>query len=273
MEELIFTRYLFSYSEVKQTLFVEILNGNVDAALYWGYELYWSGYEADTFEWLLKTYDLMFELDEEFKKRIIGEYDEWKENNELFEKFGTIIINMCYRPFSISKFMNAFFNTQCIDNEEDKRGSNLYINMSKEDVDKYITLYGEIGTRYKITKSLYKYDLRTEMNELFRYNINKEEQLNSLLYNWEYYAIRCPYWRERFNRYGGYVKEGKVVFNTDDELEEFYNKYHLEIDEMSKEVQNRVLGINKCKMMLLKDFAKRYNGKLKTKKLRKKVVL
>ena len=70
MEELILTRYLFSYSEVKQTLFVEILDGNVGAALYWGYELYWSGYDDETFEWLLNTYDLMFEANEEFKNRI-----------------------------------------------------------------------------------------------------------------------------------------------------------------------------------------------------------
>tara|TARA_B100001564_G_C20608285_1_gene656307 strand:- start:610 stop:1431 length:822 start_codon:yes stop_codon:yes gene_type:complete len=273
MEELVLTRYLFSYSEVKHSLFIEILDGNVGAALYWGYELYWSGYEDDTFEWLLKTYDLMFELDEEFKNRISEEYDEWKENNELYEKLGTIIINMCYRPFSISKFMNMYFSTQCIDNDKKNRNSNLYINMSKDDVREYITLYGEIGGRYKITSSLYKYDLRTEMNTLFRYDIKKENQMNSLFYNWEYYAIKCPYWKERFNRYGGCVKQGKIVFNTDDELEEFYDKYSLEIDEMSKDVQNRVLGINENKAMSLKDFAKRYNGILKTKKLKKKVII
>ena len=139
MEELILTRYLFSYSEVKQTLFVEILDGNVGAALYWGYELYWSGYDDETFEWLLNTYDLMFEANEEFKNRINGEYEEWKENNELYENLGTIIINMCYRSFSISKFTNTYFNTQCIDDDNLKRNSDLYINIMKEDVSEYKT--------------------------------------------------------------------------------------------------------------------------------------
>lgn len=273
MDELILTRYLFSYSEVKQSLFVEILDGNVGAALYWGYELYWSGYEEDTFEWLLNTYNLMFELDEGFKNRITGEYDEWKENNELYEKLGTIIINMCYRPFSISKFMNEYFSTQCIDNDEKNRNSNLYINMSKEDVREYITLYGEIGGRYKITRSLYKYDLRTEMNKLFRYEIDKGNQMNSLFYNWEYYAIRSPYWSEQFNNFGGKVKQGKITFNNEEELEGFYNKYSLEIDEMSIDVQNRVLGINDKKAISLTDFAKRYKGILKIKKLKKKVTI
>jgi hypothetical protein len=111
------------------------------------------------------------------------------------------------------------------------------------------------------------------MNTLFRYDINKGNQMNSLFYNWEYYAIRSPYWKERFNRYGGCVKQGKIVFNTDDELEEFYDKYSLEIDEMSREVQNRVLGINEGGEISLKDFASRYNGILKTKKLKKKIRL
>ena len=87
MEELVLTRYLFSYDEVKHSLFIEILDGNVGAALYWGYELYWSGYEEDTFEWLLKTYDLMFELDEEFKKRITA------VDNITSNRIGTVSTN------------------------------------------------------------------------------------------------------------------------------------------------------------------------------------
>ena len=145
--------------------------------------------------------------------------------------------------------------------------------MSKEDVSEYITLYGEIGGRYKITRGLYRYDLRTEMSSIFNYDINKENQKKSLFYNWEYYAIRCPYWKDRFNDYGGRIKQGKVTFESEELFEDFYNKYSLEIDEMSKQVQDRVLGINDKKMITLKDFAIRYNCRLKTKKLRKKISL
>jgi hypothetical protein len=271
MEELVLTRYLFSYSEVKHSLFIEILDGNVEPALYWGYELYWSGYEEDTIEWLLSTYELMFDLNEEFKRRIRKEYEEWKEDNTRYEKIGTIIINMCYRPYSISKFTNKYFSTQCREKEVEKRDSKLYINLKKGDVKEYKTEYGEVGKRYKITNDLYKYELRTEVNSIFRYDIKKEEQEKSLFYNWEYYAIRSPYWKEQFEKYGGGVKDGKIAFNTEEELEEFYNIYSLEIDEKSKETQERVIGINKKKEMTLTNFVNKYNGLLKTKKLKKKV--
>jgi len=271
MEELVLTRYLFSYSEVKHSLFIEILDGNVEPALYWGYELYWSGYEEDTFEWLLSTYDLMFDINEELKNRIKKEYEDWKEDNNSYEKLGTIIINMCYRPYSISKFTNRYFSTQCREKEVEKRDSKLYINLKKGDVKEYETEYGELGKRYKITNDLYKYELRTEMNSLFRYEIKKEEQKKEVFYSWEKYAIKAPYWENAFEKYNGKIEEGKIVFENDEGLEGFYEKYNLEIDEKTKETQEKVIGINKKKQMTLTNFVKKYNGLLKTKKLKKKV--
>ena len=64
----------------------------------------------------------------------------------------------------------------------------------------------------------------------------------------------------------------EVLKTEDDSIFEnvvFLNS--LEIDEMPLDVQNRVLGINENKAISLKDFAKRYNGILKIKKLKKKV--
>ena len=51
------TRYLYSRIEVKQSLFVSLLQRDVEQALFWGYELYYSGFQEETFEFVLDIYD------------------------------------------------------------------------------------------------------------------------------------------------------------------------------------------------------------------------
>ncbi len=67
-----------------------------------------------------------------------------------------------------------------------------------------------------------------------------------LWYHWEYYARKCPLWKERFDKYNVCFndKTKKPEFPNDDLLEEFYEKYGLEPDEQSRECQEKSL----CKL-------------------------
>ena len=61
---------------------------------------------------------------------------------------------------------------------------------------------------------------------------------NNILNNWEYYANRSNIWKKRIAAFGGYVKNERIVFHCEDEMERFYNLYGLELDEQPLYIQN-----------------------------------
>ena len=142
--------------------------------------------------------------------------------------------------------------------------TNLYINLQKSDVNDYLTKQNN----YKLLNKVYKYELRTETNILFDSIIDKEKQREELLKNWEYYAYKCPYWKNKFDEHNAEITENKITFINVEEEEKFYNSYNLEIDEQSKDIQNIAIGINN-KELDLKSFLEKYGGKIITKKIKK----
>ena len=59
--------------------------------------------------------------------------------------------------------------------------------------------------------------------------------------HWEYFAYKCPVWKERFDTLDIDVdhENKKIIFKNEDEEEEFYEEYNYEPDEQSKEVQEK----------------------------------
>ena len=68
-EEIVFTRYLYIKDEVKLSLMLNILQKNNDA-IFWAYELYYSGFKHELFELIWKIY-----------------YDFFATNNPTFEAY------------------------------------------------------------------------------------------------------------------------------------------------------------------------------------------
>ena len=73
-----------------------------------------------------------------------------------------------------------------------------------------------------------------------------------LWYHWEYFAYKCPLWKNRFDKYKIKIndKDKKIEFIDVDEEEEFYEQWNYEPDEQAKEVQNRIT-INIPKICIL----------------------
>ena len=53
MNEPIFTRYLYFKVEVANSLQWSILDKHLEESLYWAYEMYFSGFQTETFDFLL----------------------------------------------------------------------------------------------------------------------------------------------------------------------------------------------------------------------------
>ena len=52
-DDVVYTRYLYNKNEVRQNLFVSLLESNMEQALFWLFELYYSGFEEDTLDYLM----------------------------------------------------------------------------------------------------------------------------------------------------------------------------------------------------------------------------
>jgi len=116
MENFQFTRYLYEKDEVKITLLMSLLNKS-DEALFWAYELFYSGFKDELINWIWSIYyDFYYSKNASFEKylsnKLIKLTDETKVTDETKatetdddKLIALIINNLLIRPFSIDVFI------------------------------------------------------------------------------------------------------------------------------------------------------------------------
>lgn len=107
--DIVFTRYLYIKQEVKLALLASLLNKKEDA-LFWAYELYYSGFVYELFEVLFKIYyDFYAMLNEGFETYLLKKTKDLLMNynrpNGDDKSIGSIIKNFLNRPFNTDVFM------------------------------------------------------------------------------------------------------------------------------------------------------------------------
>ena len=66
-----------------------------------------------------------------------------------------------------------------------------------------------------------------------------ERLRDEALGRWQHYVWATPRWRERLRKFGA---NENIEFESDDMLEEFYDRYGYEPDEQPREIQEQSLG-------------------------------
>jgi len=108
--DLIFTRYLYIKDEVRIALLVSILNKS-DDAIFWAYELYYSGFKHELFNFIWKIYyDFFATLNPSFEAYLLKKHKEWLQTNEdndmtLDRIVSSIIQGLIFRPFNTDIFL------------------------------------------------------------------------------------------------------------------------------------------------------------------------
>jgi len=135
-------------------------------------------------------------------------------------------------------------------------GKKIYVHIEPEDIVIYETIDVDLSPKgdgklcailpaYKILSlvTIYNVDDHGYLN-LFYLNRHKYDLENAYLSDWLFYASFSPLWKKRIETYGGTIdsENKKIIFNSDDNLENFYEKYGYEPDEQSVDIQNRTLG-------------------------------
>jgi hypothetical protein len=104
---IVFTRYLYLKDEVKLALLVSLLKKS-DDAIFWAYELYYSGFKVELFEFIWNVYYLFYAtLNPSFEAYLLNKKNEMMKDEKLVS---AIIQDLIIRPFNTDVF---FLNIIC----------------------------------------------------------------------------------------------------------------------------------------------------------------
>ena len=270
-DEVAFTRYLYPKSFVKQSLMLALLEHNYDETMYWTYELYFSGFEDETYDFVFKLYQDIYRFDNPTLLKFMDTTrSDWYKNSLQYWLIGSIVATLCYCNYRLNHFVENYFKVHCLTVDVAPKKL-VIIRLGEQDIREY-KIDRHVDPPRKYLGMVCKYPIRTNLNRLFMADIPDLEK--KWYYNWEFYAGMSPLWQERFEDFNAHInlKEEKVVFEDDDWKEAFYERWNLEPDEQPKNVQHMILGNKEEKQLTLKEFCQKYGCPLVTKTIHRKKV-
>jgi len=133
-----------------------------------------------------------------------------------------------------------------------KCGKNVYVSVKKEEVEEFQTIDPFLTNTklYRFLNNVCKYSIN-EHGHLGLFTLSRDSlvinEIKSIknIYNdeWLYYASFTPLWLERIEKYSGVQDHNNktIIFPSDDEYEDFHNRYNYEPDEQSMDLKERVV--------------------------------
>jgi len=234
-EEHQFTQYWYEQQKNQNNLQMALMEKKREESLFWAYELYHSGFKDEVWQLVIEIYLQHYETyNPRFRTRLDSFYAEWQKTNDAC-LLGTVVGTLaCW---------------DC-DRGEDKQPTKRFLILYKED--RHQTIPVTYPAR-KYLQQVSKFSVRTPtIPELPRpSSFRPQAELQLLLHqNWLYYCAKTPIWVSRIEEGRGFIQENTqtVEFNTDEDLEEFYDKWGLEPDEQSMEM-HRIHGIYPCPLI------------------------
>jgi len=115
-----------------------------------------------------------------------------------------------------------------------------YQNVLKSDEDCFNGHLTDISYIYTTLKQKRLYGISQNIGCFNLNRRNMDVKLEKLFWdNWEYFSYFSPLWKKRYDQYLFHIdhERKKIIFEDDDQQDEFYNKYGYEPDEQPKEVQ------------------------------------
>jgi len=252
---IILTRYLYSKIDVKQSLLLALLEHNHEEALFWGYELYYSGFENDVFVYLSNIFEFIYSFDNEYlREKFRHLLSEWKYDNSLDWHLGSIIITLSCRNYNLKYFMKAYFDYHCEDFVCSKK-PNTIIHLKEKDIERYKTV--TVSNPNEFLKKGCKYPIRKEVNKIFHF---VELSRSDFELYWLYYCKDTPFWIDNIIEHDGMIDDfnKRIVFLSDTKCEAFYDKWNIEPDDQPEYIYDYCIGKSDVVQLSLDDFYNKY---------------
>ena len=180
LSELVLTRYLYNKAQVIESLQEAIDN---DSALYWGYEIYYSGFEDEIIQYLMLLFENRYKYHVKLRSYIRKKY----EANKITED-----------PTFVATILK---NMQMKNHEKPETVKPRCIVVKADQIEKYRTIE---PTQYN-WKHL---QIVCEKPVTPIKNIKKKEEtklLEIFRSKWLFYASRSPIWKARILEYDGKI--------------------------------------------------------------------
>ncbi|MDC1151176.1 hypothetical protein OAS95_01230 [Pelagibacteraceae bacterium] len=268
---------------MKQSLFISLLQKDISQSLFWGYELYYSGFQAETFDFVNDIYQEIYEkLNPDLKAFIDRMISEWSkcDNDDNDCNLGSIIYSLALRDYDIVAFTKTKLSYNITNDTPDITDTPLCVcTMLPEHIEKYKThiVSTETGEKaYKVLSTIQLYPIIKDHNNLFDTQMPEDfkniyhASLETLLF----YAARSPVWLQRIEEHNGTIDTDnmKVVFEDDEDEVKFCELWDYEPAELPSNIQELSLGTDKEKQLTMKQFCKRHNYTVISKITKRKVV-
>jgi hypothetical protein len=253
---IILTRYLYIKHDVLASLLIAIIEKDYDEAVFWGCELYYSGLEEYTSEFVFTIYN------EWFKSVNHPKLYDYMEKLQGRHTEGAHIIATMIKNLTMPwmKATSVYFVKQ---EETPMPPPNfkrcVVVSVEPNQVESYKTfeMTKKIPAR-NVLKHVCKYATKKQYMEVFECVHRSIPSLGQKHRdNWLYYAaLYTPIWRKRVEQYNGQLNTitKTVYFENDEQLEEFGERFEYELDEQSLDVQERLTHINTPVQCTLENF-------------------
>ena len=258
----IFTRYLYFKNEVVNSLLWAMLEKQYDESLYWIYELYFSGFQEDSFSLMYEFYVMYCqEIYPQYDGFIDKLYQEWVLNKQDHCIIGTIVKLLVESNVSLTNMLRIRQHIKPIDDTE-VGNTNLIefetVRLTPTAIHKYNTLKltKNMSSWSFLNKVACKYCVRRVTCDEFSILYPMVDVIN--FDNWLYYASYTPIWNTRIKKYNGVIDhDTKTVYI---ENEDFDGKYDYEPDEQSGELKKMLWGneIEHYEKMTISLFCSKY---------------
>ena len=262
---LAFTRYLYQMIEVKQSLFISLLEHNPEEALYWTYELYYSGFEKEVYDYILLVYNTIYKnFHPTLQTTIVEKYQKWTEKGTCQETdtdIGSIVYTLALRSYYMDDFMRTYLNVNIKPQEQSNEPSSQFIvKLTPDYIKPYQTYTVSTVHAYRILEQTVKYPVKKEYNRLFS-TFTHENFPEAYRKKWLYFASFSPIWYERIIGCNGRIDYDteQVIFDCDEDEDTFRSVWDYEPDEVPISVYLKSVGSGTEHMLSVKEFCEKYN--------------
>lgn len=267
---LVLTRYLYPKIYVRQSLFLSLLEHKYDESLFWAYELYFSGFLDETFEYIFEIYNNIYKsIYPNLQHFLESNHKEWLKDNDQHWLLGSIVATLSQSSYDLTNFIEEYLHVTCEKTNKKSIKKMMIIKLKEKDIESFKTRYYTPMCLSLIDNC--KYPLRNECNQIFKSNIiDIQDKIRD---DWLFYVCQNPLWSDILNKYNGIINydNNKIEFNNEESEELFYEKWNLEPDEQSLEIQNKIFGSQHIIQINLKEFCEKYGSPLLIKRMHIKI--
>lgn len=248
--------------EVKQSLFLALIDHKPDEALYWTYELYHSGFKPELYNYILMIYDTIYKkLNQSLQSYIDAKHQLWLDGIASDTDIGSIVYTMALRSYCLVDFVRMYLGANISSKSTDEPSAVRFIvNLTPDQIAPYANIDSSNIRPNRVLERAVKYPVSKDCHRLFN-TFTHEDFAETFRRKWLYYASFSPIWYDHISQHNGLVDydEENVTFADERDEEAFRSAWDYEPDEVSDVTFTRCCGTGNETQLSVKDFCEKYN--------------